>query len=143
MLPGAERHPRVDLQNLPAGFLLALQPARFDDQPVGDRDEVKIFLPRLRPVLFLHFKGFERAYLDAERFPFADRAPEPFEVGGGALRILSVDGVDDARILPVLPAAEVKLQRGEHFRNQIEISGLVRDFDAVQHVVHEMLLPYG
>ncbi|UKI30119.1 MAG: hypothetical protein L6W00_19265 [Lentisphaeria bacterium] len=142
VLPGAERHSRIDFQNFPAGFLLALQPARLDDQPVGDGDEVEILLPRLGPVLLFHLEGLERADPDAERFPLGNCGPEPFEIGGGALWILRVNGMDDARILPVLPAAEIKFQRGEHLRGQIEIAGLVADSDAIEHVVHDGSLPF-
>ena len=136
-----ERHSRIDFQNFPAGFLLALQPARLDDQPVGDGDEMEILLPRLGPVLLFHLEGLERADPDAERFPLGNCGPEPFEIGGGALWILRVNGMDDARILPVLPAAEIKFQRGEHLRGQIEIAGLVADSDAIEHVVHDGSLP--
>ena len=87
-------------------------------------------------------EGLERADPDAERLPLGDCGPEPFEVGGGARRILRIDRVDDARILPVLPAAEIKFQRGEHLRGQIEIAGLVADSDAIEHVVHDGSLPF-
>ena len=139
MLAGAETHAGIDLQHFLTRFGPALQPARFDDQPVGDREQMKILFPDFRPVLLLHLKIFDIAHFQPERRPVGDGLPDAVEIVSGGIGIERIDGVQHPAVLPVFPTAEIQFQRRKHLSRQIEAAGVILQFHAIKHLIHDLI----
>ena len=138
MLSGSEAHAGIDLNDRHAGFALDIKPARLDDQRLRDRNDVEIFFPDFRPVLFLELERFDGGNPHSERRPLFHGVRDQREVFRRRLRIGRVDGVADPLVLLVLKAARFQLKCGEHFGRQVEVFRVVYEFDAVKHVIHDV-----
>ena len=100
---------------------------------------MKILFPDFGPVLLFHLKIFDIAHFQPERRPVGDGLPDAVEIVSGGIGIERIDGVQHPAVLPVFPTAEIQFQRRKHFSRQIEAAGVILQFHAIKHLIHDLI----
>ena len=60
-------------------------------------------------------------------------------ISSGGIGIERIDGVQHPAVLPVFPTAEIQFQRRKHLSRQIEAAGVILQFHAIKHLIHDLI----